>query len=146
MTVREKELLTFFKNDITIYGYSKKQETVAQIFGYCVQTDIHSPHVTIYESLVYSASLQLPPDVDSATRKMFVKEVMELVELTPIRESLVGFPGVNGFSTKQRKRLTIDVELVANPSIIFMDEPTSGLGIYLWMSQPLALMPRQQLL
>ncbi|KAL3616102.1 transcription factor [Castilleja foliolosa] len=58
---------------------------------------------------------------------MFIEEVMELVELTPLKEALVGLPGVNGLSTEQRKRLTIAVELVANPSIIFMDEPTSGL-------------------
>ena len=59
--------------------------------------------------------------------QMFVEEVMELVELKPLRQALVGLPGVNGLSTEQRKRLTIAVELVANPSIIFMDEPTSGL-------------------
>lgn len=59
--------------------------------------------------------------------QMFIEEVMELVELTPLRQALVGLPGVNGLSTEQRKRLTIAVELVANPSIIFMDEPTSGL-------------------
>lgn len=58
---------------------------------------------------------------------MFVDEVMELVELKPLRNALVGLPGVDGLSTEQRKRLTIAVELVANPSIIFMDEPTSGL-------------------
>jgi len=59
--------------------------------------------------------------------QMFIEEVVELVELNPLREALVGLPGVNGLSTEQRKRLTIAVELVANPSIIFMDEPTSGL-------------------
>ena len=59
--------------------------------------------------------------------QMFIEEIMELVELTPLRQALVGLPGVNGLSTEQRKRLTIAVELVANPSIIFMDEPTSGL-------------------
>ena len=58
---------------------------------------------------------------------MFVEEVMDLVELNPLRHALVGLPGVDGLSTEQRKRLTIAVELVANPSIIFMDEPTSGL-------------------
>nr|POE66839.1 pleiotropic drug resistance protein 1 [Quercus suber] len=89
--------------------------------------DIHSPHVTVYESLLYSAWLRLSPDVDSEKKKMFVEEVMELVELKPLRQALVGLPGVNGLSTEQRKRLTIAVELVANPSIIFMDEPTSGL-------------------
>lgn len=113
--------------EIKISGYPKKQETFARISGYCEQADIHSPHVTVHESLVFSAWLRLSPDVDAATRKMFVEEVMELVELNPLRDALVGLPGVNGLSTEQRKRLTIAVELVANPSIIFMDEPTSGL-------------------
>ncbi|KAL3351085.1 hypothetical protein AABB24_019604, partial [Solanum stoloniferum] len=117
----------YIDGSIKISGYPKKQETFARISGYCEQNDIHSPYVTVYESLVYSAWLRLPSDVDEKTRKMFVDEVMELVELTPLRSALVGLPGVNGLSTEQRKRLTIAVELVANPSIIFMDEPTSGL-------------------
>ncbi|KAL5705872.1 ABC transporter G member 36 [Ranunculus cassubicifolius] len=112
---------------ITLSGYPKSQETFARISGYCEQIDVHSPHVTVYESLVYSAWLRLPPDVDSLTRKRFIEKVMELVELTSIRNRLVGMAGVNGLSTEQRKRLTIAVELVANPSIVFMDEPTSGL-------------------
>ncbi|PKA64540.1 Pleiotropic drug resistance protein TUR2 [Apostasia shenzhenica] len=117
----------YIEGNINISGYPKKQETFARISGYCEQNDIHSPHVTVYESLIYSAWLRLSPEVDANTRKMFVEEVMELVELTPLRKALVGLPGVNGLSTEQRKRLTIAVELVANPSIIFMDEPTSGL-------------------
>nr|Q8GU88.1 RecName: Full=ABC transporter G family member 39; Short=OsABCG39; AltName: Full=Pleiotropic drug resistance protein 7; Short=OsPDR7 [Oryza sativa Japonica Group]BAD24998.1 PDR-like ABC transporter [Oryza sativa Japonica Group]BAD25007.1 PDR-like ABC transporter [Oryza sativa Japonica Group]CAD59570.1 PDR-like ABC transporter [Oryza sativa Japonica Group] len=117
----------YIEGDISISGYPKKQETFARIAGYCEQNDIHSPHVTVYESLLYSAWLRLPSEVDSEARKMFVEEVMELVELTSLRGALVGLPGVNGLSTEQRKRLTIAVELVANPSIIFMDEPTSGL-------------------
>ncbi|VFQ92299.1 unnamed protein product [Cuscuta campestris] len=117
----------YIDGDIKISGYPKKQETFARISGYCEQNDIHSPFVTVYESLVYSAWLRLPEDVDANARKMFVDEVMELVELNPLRSALVGLPGVNGLSTEQRKRLTIAVELVANPSIIFMDEPTSGL-------------------
>ncbi|XP_057969760.1 pleiotropic drug resistance protein 1-like [Malania oleifera] len=117
----------YIEGNITVSGYPKKQETFARISGYCEQNDIHSPHVTIYESLVYSAWLRLPSDVNSETRKMFIEEVMELVELDVLRDALVGLPGVNGLSTEQRKRLTIAVELVANPSIIFMDEPTSGL-------------------
>ncbi|KAK9229254.1 hypothetical protein WN944_022213 [Citrus x changshan-huyou] len=117
----------YITGNITISGYPKKQETFARISGYCEQNDIHSPFVTIYESLLFSAWLRLSPEVDSKTRKMFIDEVMELVELNPLRQSLVGLPGVSGLSTEQRKRLTIAVELVANPSIIFMDEPTSGL-------------------
>ncbi|XP_030971325.1 pleiotropic drug resistance protein 1-like [Quercus lobata] len=117
----------YIEGNITISGYPKKQETFARICGYCEQNDIHSPHVTVYESLVYSAWLRLSSEVRFETRQMFIEEVMELVELKPLRQAIVGLPGVSGLSTEQRKRLTIAVELVANPSIIFMDEPTSGL-------------------
>ena len=44
-----------------------------------------------------------------------------------LRNALVGLPGYSDLSVEQRKRLTVAVELVANPSIVFMDEPTSGL-------------------
>nr|B9G300.2 RecName: Full=ABC transporter G family member 52; Short=OsABCG52; AltName: Full=Pleiotropic drug resistance protein 18; Short=OsPDR18 [Oryza sativa Japonica Group] len=117
----------YVQGSITISGYPKKQETFARISGYCEQNDIHSPNVTVYESLMFSAWLRLPVEIDSATRKMFVYEVMELVEILSLKDALVGLPGVSGLSSERRKRLTIAVELVANPSIIFMDEPTSGL-------------------
>ncbi|KAB2074272.1 hypothetical protein ES319_A07G142700v1 [Gossypium barbadense] len=54
-------------------------------------------------------------------------EVLQLIELEEIKDALVGTCGVSGISREQRKRLTIAVELVSNPSIIFMDEPTTGL-------------------
>ncbi|RVX20123.1 Pleiotropic drug resistance protein 2 [Vitis vinifera] len=117
----------YIEGSISISGYPKNQATFARVSGYCEQNDIHSPYVTVYESLLYSAWLRLASDVKDSTRKMFVEEVMDLVELHPLRHALVGLPGVDGLSTEQRKRLTIAVELVANPSIIFMDEPTSGL-------------------
>ncbi|KAI8011995.1 ABC transporter G family member 37 [Camellia lanceoleosa] len=53
----------------------------------------------------------------------FVKKVLEIIELDKIKDCLVGMPGV----TEQRKWLMISVELIANPSIIFMDERTIGL-------------------
>jgi len=71
--------------------------------------------MTVYESLLYLAWLFPPSEVDTKTRKMCVEEVMELVELAPLRHALVGLLGINGLSTKQRKRLTIVVELVENP-------------------------------
>ncbi|KAK8959475.1 ABC transporter G family member 34 [Platanthera guangdongensis] len=117
----------YIEGSINVSGYPKKQETFARISGYCEQNDIHSPQVTVFESLTYSAWLRLSTEIDKETRKMFVEEIMNLVELNPLRTALVGLPGLNGLSTEQRKRLTIAVELVANPSIIFMDEPTSGL-------------------
>jgi ABC-type multidrug transport system ATPase subunit len=57
---------------------------------------------------------------------LHVQQVLELVDMQGLRNALVGMPGVSGLSVEQRKRLTIAVELVSNPSIVFMDEPTSG--------------------
>ncbi|XP_008447550.2 ABC transporter G family member 35-like [Cucumis melo] len=117
----------YIEGDVRISGFPKKQETFARISGYCEQNDIHSPQVTIRESLIYSAFLRLPKEVSKEEKMVFVDEVMDLVELNNLKDAIVGLPGVTGLSTEQRKRLTIAVELVANPSIIFMDEPTSGL-------------------
>ncbi|XP_030972075.1 ABC transporter G family member 29-like [Quercus lobata] len=117
----------YIEGDVRISGFPKIQETFARISGYCEQTDIHSPQVTVRESLIYSAFLRLPKEVSNEEKMIFVDEVMELVELNNLRDAIVGLPGITGLSTEQRKRLTIAVELVANPSIIFMDEPTSGL-------------------
>ncbi|KAK1604647.1 hypothetical protein QYE76_028320 [Lolium multiflorum] len=58
---------------------------------------------------------------------MFINQVMDLVELTGLKNAMVGLEGATGLTAEQRKRLTIAVELVASPSIIFMDEPTTGL-------------------
>ncbi|PUZ56872.1 hypothetical protein GQ55_5G378200 [Panicum hallii var. hallii] len=117
----------YTEGTITVSGYPKKQETFSRVFGYYEQSDTHSQHLTVLESLLFSAWLRLPSEIDSITRKMFVEDLMELLELISLHGAHVGLTGVNGLSSEQRKRLTIAVELVANPSIIFMDEPTSGL-------------------
>lgn len=63
----------YIEGKICINGHAKKQETFARISGYCEQDDIHSPHVTVYESLVFSAWLRLAAEVDSATKKVRTK-------------------------------------------------------------------------
>lgn len=63
----------YIRGNIKVSGFPKKQETFARVSGYCEQNDIHSPHVTVYESLIYSAWLRLPPEVDYATRKVRIE-------------------------------------------------------------------------
>jgi ABC-type multidrug transport system ATPase subunit len=81
----------------------------------------------VHESLTYSAWLHLSDDVDQETKRIFSLQVMDLEELISPRNTIVGLPGVSGLSTEQRKCLASTVPLVANPSIIFMEERTSGL-------------------
>lgn len=59
----------YIEGDIRISGFPKKQETFARISGYCEQTDIHSPQLTVKESLIYSAFLRLPQEATD-TKKM----------------------------------------------------------------------------
>lgn len=71
----------YIDGDIKISGYPKQQETFARIAGYCEQNDIHSPHVTVHESLLYSAWLRLSPDVDIKTREVCILITSYLINI-----------------------------------------------------------------
>lgn len=58
----------YIEGEIKINGFPKVQETFARISGYCEQTDIHSPQITVEESLVFSAWLRLAPQIDAKTK------------------------------------------------------------------------------
>ncbi|EGZ06370.1 pleiotropic drug resistance protein ABC superfamily [Phytophthora sojae] len=108
--------------DIIVNGEPKDPSNFSRITAYCEQMDIHSEAATIYEALVFSANLRLPPTFSEEERMNLVNETLELLELSPIAGEMVG-----RLSVEQKKRVTIGVEVVSNPSILFLDEPTSGL-------------------
>lgn len=62
----------YIEGDIKISGFPKKQETFARISGYCEQNDLHSPQVTVRESLIYSAFLRLPKEVSKEEKMVRV--------------------------------------------------------------------------
>lgn len=59
----------YIEGSISISGYPKNQATFARVSGYCEQNDIHSPNVTVYESLLYSAWMRLAKDITKETRQ-----------------------------------------------------------------------------
>ncbi|KAG9198157.1 hypothetical protein G6514_010427 [Epicoccum nigrum] len=100
--------------------------TFQRTTGYCEQNDIHEPTATVWESLVFAASLRQSYQTSMEEKLEYVIAIMDLLELTPLRDAIVGAPG-SGLSIEQRKRLTLATELVAKPTLLFLDEPTSGL-------------------
>jgi ABC-type multidrug transport system ATPase subunit/ABC-type multidrug transport system permease subunit len=108
--------------EIIVNGEPKNPANFSRITAYCEQMDIHSEAATIYEALVFSANLRLPPKFTEEERMNLVDETLDLLELTNIANELV-----KNLSVEQKKRVTIGVEVVSNPSILFLDEPTSGL-------------------
>ncbi|KAF9585985.1 hypothetical protein BGW38_010677 [Lunasporangiospora selenospora] len=96
--------------------------------GYCEQLDVHVPQVTVREALQFSANLRQPANVSEADKRAYVEEIIHILEMEDIADALVGTTESGlGISVEERKRLTIGVELVAKPKLLFLDEPTSGL-------------------
>lgn len=60
----------YIEGDIKISGYPKVQHTFARVAGYVEQNDIHSPQVTVEESLLFSALLRLPKEVSKEKKKV----------------------------------------------------------------------------
>lgn len=60
----------YIEGDIKISGHPKEQRTFARISGYVEQNDIHSPQVTVEESLLFSSSLRLPKEVSEEKRRV----------------------------------------------------------------------------
>lgn len=87
--------------------------------GYVPQDDIIHRDLTVTEVLSYAARLRLPPDLEVKT---VVQHTLEQIEMTERRDVLV-----SQLSGGQRKRVSIGVELLADPKLFFLDEPTSGL-------------------
>ncbi|WP_421659562.1 ATP-binding cassette domain-containing protein [Leptothermofonsia sp. ETS-13] len=87
--------------------------------GYVPQDDIVHRELTVAEVLTYAAKLRLPADTDIDE---VVSKTLEQIEMAERRDVLV-----SKLSGGQRKRVSIGVELLADPKLFFLDEPTSGL-------------------
>ncbi|KAJ1936557.1 ATP-binding cassette transporter snq2, partial [Linderina macrospora] len=113
--------------DILMNG-AKQTASFRRITGYAEQLDVHNPHSTVREALHFSAYLRQPASVSDEQKNADVEHVILLLGLSDIANCIVGeSESGEGISLEQRKRLTIGVELVAKPKILFLDEPTSGL-------------------
>ncbi|CAO3699192.1 hypothetical protein G6F70_002364 [Rhizopus microsporus] len=99
-----------------------------RITGYCEQMDIHQPAVTVREALRFSAYLRQPAEVPKQEKDEYVEQIIQLLEMNDIADAQVGEVETGfGISVEERKRLTIGIELVGKPQLLFLDEPTSGL-------------------
>ncbi|KAG5191975.1 ABC-2 type transporter-domain-containing protein [Tribonema minus] len=112
----------------TLNGHPKEKKAFARIAAYVEQVDVHSPVVTVREAVEFSATMRLEEaDFPKAKRQELVDSILQILELDPIQGRLIGSEATGGLSGEQRKRTTIAVELASNPSLIFLDEPTTGL-------------------
>ena len=98
--------------------YKKMQYEV----GFVPQQELVRGKDTVEKTLLDTARLRLSKDIPKEARRKRVEEVMEIFGLTPLKDSLV-----EKLSGGQKKRLSISMEILSNPSLFILDEPDSGL-------------------
>ncbi|XP_061439040.1 broad substrate specificity ATP-binding cassette transporter ABCG2-like isoform X2 [Rhineura floridana] len=97
------------------------------ISGYVVQDDVVMGTLTVRENFQFSAALRLPKTVSEQEKKERVDQILKELGLTKVADSKVGTQFIRGISGGERKRTNIGMELITDPAILFLDEPTTGL-------------------
>jgi ABC-type multidrug transport system ATPase subunit len=95
--------------------------------AYVIQQDILLPTLTVRETLTYAAQLRLPSSVSQAERKQLVEEVILELSLKEAADTRIGNHAHKGCSGGEKRRTSIGVQLLSNPSLLWLDEPTTGL-------------------
>ena len=115
----EKAKAEVLLNGTDLYKHYKKMQYEV---GFVPQSEMMRGKDTVLNTLMDAARLRLPKEVSSEQRKARVNEVMEIFGLLPVKNNLV-----EKLSGGQKKRLSISMEFISNPSLFILDEPDSGL-------------------
>jgi len=97
------------------------------VIGYIPQDDLLIEELTVFQNLYYNAKLCFKDKNEEALTALVIKTLKDL-GLFDKKDLTVGNPMNKTISGGQRKRLNIALELIREPSILFVDEPTSGLS------------------
>lgn len=114
---------------VLINGYDVYTEgnNLNGIIGFVPQDDLLIEELTVYQNLFYSAKLCFGDYTDEQIDEI-VNRVLEDLDLKATSDLIVGNPLKKTISGGQRKRLNIALELIREPLVMFVDEPTSGLS------------------
>lgn len=96
-----------------------------------VEQDVNFfPHMTVRETLNFRVDLKLGSKLSKKARRDLVENLLDLLVLRKTADSIVGDTKVRGISGGERKRLSIAVEMISSPSVIFLDEPTRYVRVH----------------
>lgn len=101
--------------------------TIKRRTGFVAQDDVLYPHLTVTETLVFTALLRLPRTLTRDEKVQHVECIITELGLTRCKNSMIGGPLFRGISGGEKKRVSIGQEMLINPSLLLLDEPTSGL-------------------
>ncbi|KAK2662944.1 hypothetical protein Ddye_001518 [Dipteronia dyeriana] len=111
--------------DILVNG--RRQALAYGTSAYVTQDDTLMTTLTVKEAVYYSAQLQLPKTMSSSEKKERAETTMREMGLQEAMNTRIGGWGCKGLSGGQKRRVTICIEILTRPKLLFLDEPTSGL-------------------
>ncbi|XP_047325132.1 ABC transporter G family member 9-like [Impatiens glandulifera] len=115
-----------FTGKIT-FNDQKFTNSMKRNIGFVTQEEAFYPHLTVTETLVFSALLRLSNRLKKEEKMAHVDAVIAQLHLKKCENTIIGDQFLKGVSGGERKRVGIGQEMLINPSILFLDEPTSGL-------------------
>ena len=120
---------TPYSGSVTVNGNDihHERDEVSGMIGYISQDDLLIEELTVYQNLFLNAKLCFDGLSDDQIRER-VDETLTSLGLYEIKDIEVGSPINKKISGGQRKRLNCGLELIREPSVLFVDEPTSGLS------------------
>lgn len=113
-------------NGLNLYDEKERQQ-LKGVIGFIPQDDLLMEDLTVRQNLYYNAKLCLD-NYDEEQLNEVVDQALQDLDLYEIKDFKVGKPLAKVISGGQRKRVNIALELIREPSILFVDEPTSGLS------------------
>jgi ABC-type multidrug transport system ATPase subunit len=97
------------------------------ISAYVMQDDMLYSMLTVEETLMFAAEFKLPRTWSKKEKIDRVQELIDQLGLRRAANTIVGDEGRRGISGGERRRVSIGVDIVHNPIMLFLDEPISGL-------------------
>lgn len=117
----------YVRGVMTYNGQLCTKDMMRQRVSYVIQADRLLPNLTVRETLTYSAYLKLPGFVKRGKVDDVVSAVIHRMGLKGVAESRLGGAVVRGVSGGEKRRVTIALQLLKDPDILLLDEPTTGL-------------------
>lgn len=115
---------------VFVNGKPREYASFKKLAAYVLQDDDMFAELTVKEQLTYAALLRLPASMPREKKLLRVQRVLQELGLAKVQHTMVGNQLVRGISGGERKRLNIGAELVTDPALLFLDEPTTGLDSF----------------